>query len=60
MAQMKYRISHHLESISKWRIMKENLSIGDIVIVREDNSLSTYWPIALITKTHSCNDGRNV
>ncbi len=33
------------------------ISVGDVVIAREDNTTPTHWPLARIIKTHPGKDG---
>ncbi len=49
---------HTLQQRSKWRIEKEDLKIGDVVIVQEDNIPPTHWPLGLITALHPGADNK--
>ena len=45
-----------LRKYSKWRNPVRNLEVGDIVVLREDNTMPTQWPIARIVETHQGRD----
>ena len=45
-----------LRKYSKWRNPVKNLEVGDIVVLREDNTMPTQWPIARIVETHQGRD----
>ncbi len=52
--------SEYLTSIrkySKWRRPVNNLQVGDIVVLREDNVLPSQWPMARIVEAHQGQDG---
>ena len=52
--------SEYLTSLwkySKWREPVKNLEVGDIVVLREDNTMATQRPIARIVGTHRGQDG---
>ena len=46
-----------LQRLSKWHRSPKNLTVGDIVILREDNMTTMKWPLARITQTHAGKDG---
>lgn len=46
-----------LQQRSKWKLVKNNLKVNDIVLVTEDNILPTQWPLAVITALHPNSDG---
>ena len=46
-----------LRKCSKWHKPVKNLEVGDIVIMREDNTMSNQWPIARIVEAHQGRDG---
>lgn len=48
---------HTLQRSSKWQSPSRNLSVGDIVILCEDNTVPSQWPLARIVKTHHGKDG---
>ena len=52
--QLEYLTS--LRKYSKWRNPVRNLEVGDIVVLREDNTMPTQWPIARIVETHQGRD----
>ena len=46
-----------LQRIVKWHKPSKNLSVGDLVILREDNTTPTKWPLARVSKIHPGKDG---
>lgn len=46
-----------LQLRSKWRHVQENLSVGDMVLVKEDNMAPLQWPLGRVTKTFPGKDG---
>ncbi|XP_044744246.1 uncharacterized protein LOC123306343 [Coccinella septempunctata] len=46
-----------LQQRSKWTDKKENMKIGDIVLVKQDNVNPNYWPLGRVTQCHPGNDG---
>lgn len=44
------------EGVTNGTILR-NLQVGDVVIVREDNTPPTQWPLARIIKMHAGKDG---
>ena len=48
---------HTLQRSSKWQSPSRNLSVGDVVILCEDNTVPSHWPLARIVKTHHGKDG---
>ena len=46
-----------LQRFAKWHRKSKNLTVGDVVILREDGMVPAKWPIARITKTHAGRDG---
>ena len=46
-----------LQRYSKWKRPTENLQVGDIIVLKEDNLITTQWPLARIVKTSTGNDG---
>lgn len=42
---------------NKWATTMPNLNIGDLVVVQEDNSPPSNWPLARITQLHPGKDG---
>ena len=47
-----YRIPHYLATTEQ-----VNISVGDVVVVREDETIPGRWPIARVTKTYPGKDG---
>ena len=52
--QSEYLIS--LWRYSKWRKPVKNFEVGDLVVLREDNTMPTQWPIARVVETHHGQD----
>jgi hypothetical protein len=46
-----------LKRISKWHSQSQNLCVGDIVLLREDNVVPAKWPIGRVVVTYPGNDG---
>ncbi|XP_055314003.1 uncharacterized protein LOC129575100 [Sitodiplosis mosellana] len=49
---------HSLIQLPKWRAEQENLSIGQLVVIKADNIAPTYWSMGRITQTHKGSDGK--
>ncbi|GFV82128.1 integrase catalytic domain-containing protein [Trichonephila clavipes] len=47
-----------LQSRSKWRIVQKNLDIGDLVLIKHDNSPPLQWKLGKVTETFPGNDGK--
>lgn len=41
----------------KWLRPHKNLSVGDLVVLREDNTIPTRWPLMRISSVHPGKDG---
>ncbi|XP_046391592.1 uncharacterized protein LOC124159726 [Ischnura elegans] len=48
---------HHLQQRTKWRDTKENFTVGQLVIVRDDRYPPSKWPLGRITEVHPGSDG---
>jgi hypothetical protein len=46
-----------LRKYSKWKRPRENILVGDVVVVKEDNLVQPQWPIARILKVNTGTDG---
>ena len=46
-----------LQKKTKWQQATKNLSEGDLVVLREDNTTPTSWPLARVIKVHPGSDG---
>jgi hypothetical protein len=46
-----------LQRLHKWHRPTHNLTVGDVVILREDTFVPMRWPMARIVKTHTGADG---
>ncbi|XP_049316212.1 uncharacterized protein LOC109579356 [Bactrocera dorsalis] len=49
---------HTLQQRNKWKIPANNIKKGDIVIVKDENTQPTKWPLGKVIETHPGNDGR--
>ncbi|GFX95590.1 integrase catalytic domain-containing protein [Trichonephila clavipes] len=47
-----------LQSRSKWRIVQKNLDIGDLVLIKHDNSPPLQWKLRKVTETFPGKDGK--
>ena len=43
--------------LNKWRYPTRNIEIGDVVLMREDNTGPTQWPLARVTSVYQGQDG---
>lgn len=53
--------SDHINSLqcrSRWKQPEENVAVGDIVLIKEDNIAPQYWLIGRVTEVHPGTDGR--
>lgn len=48
---------HTLQQRKKWRQSKDNIQVGDVVLITEENYPPTHWPLARVTKTFPGGDG---
>lgn len=48
---------HHLQQRSKWMIEENNVKLGNIVLIKEDNLPPTHWKIGQIEQLHPGWDG---
>ena len=46
-----------LQKLQKWRTPTCNLSVDDIVVIKEDRIVPLHWPLARTTQVHSGRDG---
>ena len=46
-----------LRRYSKWKRPNDNFQVGDIVVIKEDNLVSSHWSIARVVKTSPGADG---
>ncbi len=47
-----------LARINKWRHPARNIQVDDVVILKEDNLVSTKWPLARVIQIHPGKDNR--
>ena len=45
-----------LNKYNKWHHPTKNLTVGDVVILKEDGTIPTRWPLARVTKVHTGKD----
>ena len=43
--------------LNKWRYPTRNIEVGDVVLMREDNTGPTQWPLAHVTSVYRGQDG---
>ena len=48
---------NQLQQRNKWKEKQTNVTKGDIVIIKEDNTAPTYWPLAFIENLYPGSDG---
>ena len=41
---------------NKWHHSTKNLAVGDVVILKEDGTIPTRWPLARVTEVHTGKD----
>ena len=46
-----------LQRLSKWRKPTLNLKVGDVVHIKEDQTFTQQWPMAMVTAVHPGRDG---
>lgn len=46
-----------LHQRNKWTSEKENLKVGDLVLLKEDNLLPGHWPLGRVLEIHPGSDG---
>ena len=46
-----------LRRYAKWRKPTKNLSVGDIIVLQENNMVQTKWPLGKVLKTYCGDDG---
>ena len=46
-----------LQERQKWLYPKRNLKVGDLVLVKQDNTARLRWPLGLITDVYEGADG---
>ena len=47
----------YLQKRTKWQQSKDNIQIGDIVLIKNENMAPTHWPLTRVAKTHPGSDG---
>ena len=56
-----YKISvSSLQSVqvrNKWRLEKSNIKVGSLVLIKNDNTAPTQWPLTRVIELHSGADG---
>jgi len=46
-----------LQRTNKWRSPSRKILVGDVIVLREDNTIPTHWPLARVVQTHPGKDG---
>ena len=46
-----------LQKLPKWHATRRNITVGDIVIIRDDGLVPGHWPLAKVTRTYPGDDG---
>ena len=54
---MVYRVHQPAQQVQQWRSKTRNLSIGDIGVLKEENTIPTKWPLGRIVAVHPGTDG---
>jgi hypothetical protein len=49
---------HDLHQRQRWQKTTPNLQLGEVVLLKEDNSPPLHWPLAIITEVHPGSDGK--
>lgn len=57
MAEFKTRFIHQLQHRRKWNEVKDNMKIGDVVIVEDHRVPQHKYPIGIVTDVHPGDDG---
>ena len=47
----------HIGRFTRWHHPTRNITVGDIVLLRDDSPLPTKWPLARVTRVHPGKDG---
>lgn len=47
---------HHLQSRKKWKLTKNNLKIGDICLIRDDNIIPLHWLLGRVVDVSTGSD----
>ncbi len=47
-----------LQRFSKWTTPKRNVTVGDLVIIREESAFTTHWPLGRIISVFPGKDGK--
>ena len=48
---------HQLQQRTKWKDVQPNVTVGDIVLLKEDNLPSLVWKKAVVSDIHAGRDG---
>lgn len=46
-----------LQQRQKWTVTRRNLQVGDLVLLRDKQTIRNYWPMAIVTATFPGKDG---
>ncbi|KAL7306684.1 hypothetical protein TKK_0001357 [Trichogramma kaykai] len=53
----RFEYLHTLQQHNKWRVQHDDLHVGSMVLISEDNSPPTHWPMGIIQRTYKGDDG---
>ena len=53
---MTFELFGFLQSKTKWKIVRNNFKIGDVVIIKENNVPPAVWPLGIVITTDSGKD----
>ena len=56
-ATWKKEVLHQLIQTNKWRFPQRNLEVGDVVILHEENTPPSYWPLGRIVSVQTNRSG---
>lgn len=48
---------HNLQQREKWQVTRPQIMIGDIALIRDENTPPTKWPLGRVVLTHPGSDG---
>ena len=46
-----------LQKFTKWHRHHRNVAVGDVVVIKEDGTFPTKWPLAKVTRIYTGKDG---
>lgn len=48
---------HNLQQRNKWGALKENIKVGDVCLIKQENVLPNVWPLAVVLEVFAGKDG---